>query len=107
MLYKDILDNVYSEENRNNIMQSTGDFQCPNTGWGCIITWDITNGNVWAEICDTGIWDLNKCKDMEKVDTIRWCEKFGIKKALDIKCFNNILDNILGKEEAQFYYIEE
>jgi hypothetical protein len=107
MTYQEIHNIIYSPEHNYTLVQSTGDFQCPDTGWGCVIHWNTDNNNMWAEICEDGIWDITKCDEQVKLDTIKWCENFGIKKIIDVQHANMTLTNILGIEEAKLYYFDE
>jgi len=102
--YDKRLKGIY-EETGEGIILSTGDFQCPASGWGCVINWGLHTGMMWAEVCDNGIWDITDTVSFDEEtaeDTYTWCNNFRIKTAEDEDEANEILRNALG-EEAGYY----
>ena len=71
------------------LILSSGDFQCPDSGQGCVIFWNTINELLWAEPCDTGIWSDQKVSQ----DTLDWCDKFGVKWSDNAIRSNEILSN--------------
>lgn len=57
----------------------SGDFQCPDTGWGVYLIFDEEKGIIKADVCNTGIWDTEECDPETLEDTQSWCKKFGQK----------------------------
>ncbi|KAI4453244.1 s-adenosylmethionine synthetase [Holotrichia oblita] len=53
---------------------SSGDFQCPDTGEGVEIIWNVDKKTLHAEPCTSGIWDGGP----HNSGTTAWCKKFGI-----------------------------
>ncbi|WP_422486890.1 hypothetical protein [Gudongella sp. DL1XJH-153] len=102
--YDKRIKSIYGKTGEGRIL-STGDFQCPASGWGCEISWDLHTGMMWAEVCDNGVWDIEDkvSFDEETAEyTYKWCYDFGIKTADDEDVANEILRNALG-EEAGYY----
>jgi len=58
---------------------NSGDFQCPATGWGVYFIFDEDNETIRAEVCEIGIWDMDKCDPEILKDTQDWCKDFGTK----------------------------
>ena len=71
----------------NDMILSCGDFQCPDSGLGCVAYWNVDKSLLWVEQCFSGIWGETDPDD----DTIAWCKKFGIKDALSAKEANRLL----------------
>jgi hypothetical protein len=91
------------DEMSEDFILSTGDFQCPDSGRGCIFNWNVDKGIMWAEPCETGIWA--DCEIDE--DTKDWCKRFGKKPAEDAKEANQYIRLALGHYEAQSLYFDE
>jgi hypothetical protein len=92
----------------NHLILSTGDFPCPDSGWGCRIYWNVNEGVMWAEISkDAGIWKDFEGQDQSvKDDTYYWCNSFGRPQARSVAEANRVLDKWL-EEEALYYYFDE
>jgi hypothetical protein len=73
--------------NDNDLILTTGDFQCPDSGFGCVAYWNVDRGLLWVEQCFTGIWSDTERDD----DTIAWCVKFGIQTASTATDANRLL----------------
>jgi hypothetical protein len=88
---------------------STSEFECPVSGWGCLIHWNINTGQMWVEICTYGIWNTTRTIFTREISrlTYKWAEDFGIKDAKNARDANNILNTVLGKDKAIFYQFEE
>ena len=58
---------------------NSGDFQCPYSGWGVYFIFDEDKEIIRAEVCDIGIWDVDKCEPEMLKDTQDWCDRFGVR----------------------------
>lgn len=105
MDYEKRLEIIYDKTGEEVIL-STGDFQCPASGWGCEISWDLHTGMMWAEACNSGVWDIEDDSfDKETAEyTYSWCNSFGIKTADDEEEANDILRKALGEEAAYYLF---
>lgn len=98
---------VIEEESKNDTILSTGDFQCPDSGWGCIINWNIDKGYMWAEMCDVGIWDTDNSDTFNleiSEDTFEWCNSFGKRTANSASEANKILKNWIGEDYIHYCF---
>lgn len=105
MNYDKRLEGIHSKTGEG-ITLSTKDFQCPASGWGCEIIWDLHTGMMWAEVCDSGVWDIEDDSfDKETAEyTYSWCNNFGIKTADDKEEANDVLREAFGEEAAYYLF---
>lgn len=63
-------------------IETSSDFQCPDTGVPVVLIWNPYTGDITAEICDF-VWEIWKeesdnpdvCEEL-KEETKEWCNKF-------------------------------
>jgi hypothetical protein len=104
-IYKQRLEKI-DQEKGNDFIHSTGDFQCPDSGWGCIISWDLDRSIMWAEVCTEGAWKVEDENEISE-DTYHWCNIFSIRSAENSEEANNVLRAWLGADADYYLFPEE
>ena len=103
------LQSVIHNRVKNNLPSGTGDFQCPNSGWGCEIYYDDETGMVWAEIMDdSGNWVNFEEQDVDmKIDTYEFVLDIGIRYVNNVKEANKVICEVLGNEAENYVFSED
>ena len=105
VIYEQRIEQI-SKDTEKDFILPTGDFQCPDSGWGCIINWDTTKGMMWAEVCETGIWEVRDDHQIDE-DTYRWCNMFSTRPASNAEEANEVLTAWLGDDADLCCYSED
>lgn len=58
-------------------------FICPSSGWGAFLVFDEEECELYARVCDEGVWDPDEADEDSRFDfeaTAIWCEQFGYRR---------------------------